>query len=246
MNPNRRLLNEVRVNAPIDVVWDALTIPVQIQQWFGWEYEGLEAEIQQIFVDVAAVNVSEHAVRWPHGDEFLLQAEGSETRMLTYRPMPNVDSMPEQAEDIDEGWNAVVEQLRFWLEHHRGEQRATIYLSGAAREEYPSVSAALGLEVASAVGECYECSSVAGEQLAGTVWSRQNNVTGLTVEAYGSGLIVLLDHDSRRQPPHGGGMVIISTYGLPSERFERIKRQWVSAWEDKYEASSDFGAETSV
>ena len=55
--------------------------------------------------------------------------------------------MPEQTEDIDEGWIAFIEQLRFWLEHHRGEKRATLYLSGAARQEYRSVSDALGLDV---------------------------------------------------------------------------------------------------
>ena len=52
VSSNRRLLNDVRINAPIEVVWAAMTVPDQIQQWFGWDYEGLETEVQQIFVEV--------------------------------------------------------------------------------------------------------------------------------------------------------------------------------------------------
>ena len=40
---------EVTVDAPRDEVWRALTEPEQIRHWFGWEYDGLEGEIELIF-----------------------------------------------------------------------------------------------------------------------------------------------------------------------------------------------------
>ena len=49
MSSDRRLLNEIQIDAPTDVVWLALTEPGQIHQWFGWQYDGLQDEITQIF-----------------------------------------------------------------------------------------------------------------------------------------------------------------------------------------------------
>jgi hypothetical protein len=246
VNSNRRLLSEVLIDAPIDIVWTAISEPNQIQQWFGWQYEGLGEEVQEVFGRSSAeFDDAEHILRWPHGDELVLQAEDSATLLQTFRPTPEVDQMPDQAEDIDDGWTAFVEQLRFWLERHRGEQRATVYLSGPAREEHASISAALGLNVDGAPGARYELSAAGGERLAGSIWSRLGNVTCLTVDSYGDGLIVLVNHDARRHEPNGGGTVTITTYGLSDEALTSLKRRWVATFESKYEASADFGGETS-
>ncbi|HZC14468.1 MAG TPA: hypothetical protein VE270_10665, partial [Thermoleophilaceae bacterium] len=45
---------EVVVEAPREVVRRAITEPDRIANWFGWDYDGLEGEIQYIFVDHAA------------------------------------------------------------------------------------------------------------------------------------------------------------------------------------------------
>ena len=47
---------EVSVDAPRDVVWRALTVPEQIRHWFGWDYDGLEGEIDLIFVQHATLH----------------------------------------------------------------------------------------------------------------------------------------------------------------------------------------------
>ncbi|MFN0072458.1 MAG: hypothetical protein ACKVVP_13320 [Chloroflexota bacterium] len=242
MESTQRLLCEITIDASPDVVWTALRDPAQIQEWFGWQYDGLSDEIQGIFFsDVAADG--EHALRWPHGDVIALQRNGNRTVVQTFRPTADSDSMREQAADIDEGWLAFVEQLRFWLNRHRDEQRATVFLSGAAREPNASVAEALGLAVASATNSRYEAVLNSGEVLSGEVWARHGNVTCLTVDSYGDGLIVLVNHDSQRHPPHGGGMVTLTTFGLSPERFEEIRASWASTWASKYEPSPDFGAE---
>jgi hypothetical protein len=229
----------------MDAVWSAITDPLKIQQWFGWQYDGLEAEIQQIFVDGGTPDAERHALTWPTGDEMTLHSDNNGTLLSTFRPTPNADPMREQADDIDEGWIAFTEQLRFWLERHPGEERATIYLSGAARSEYRSVAEALGLPESGTVGRNYEADVATGERLTGTVWSQQGNVTALTVDTYGDVLVVLTDHDAQRQAPNGGGMVVITTFGLSEDQLTQLKNRWVAAWESKYEPSSEFGAATS-
>src|SRR4051794_1535746 len=47
---------EVAVDAPRDEVWRALTEVEQIRHWFGWEYDGLDAEIKLYFVDHATLS----------------------------------------------------------------------------------------------------------------------------------------------------------------------------------------------
>ena len=44
---------EVTVDAPRDVVWRELTESERIRHWFGWEYDGLDDEIKQIFEEHA-------------------------------------------------------------------------------------------------------------------------------------------------------------------------------------------------
>jgi hypothetical protein len=46
---------EVVVDAPRDAVWRALTEPEQIRHWFGWDYDGLQDEIELIFVQHATL-----------------------------------------------------------------------------------------------------------------------------------------------------------------------------------------------
>jgi Activator of Hsp90 ATPase homolog 1-like protein len=115
---------EVPVNAPLDVVWEALTDADEIQRWFGWEYDGLEEEVKYIFVD--------HATQRPP-DRIDLEDEtgGQAIRLVPddSRTVVAVDSPDELAE----GWRMFFCQLSYYLEHHRGEERRTVHLSGEAR-----------------------------------------------------------------------------------------------------------------
>ncbi len=42
---------EISVAAGRDEAWESVTQTGVLHQWFGWDYDGLSAEIQQIFVD---------------------------------------------------------------------------------------------------------------------------------------------------------------------------------------------------
>ena len=57
MKPSDRVIVEILVAAPIDVVWRALREPAEIKRWFGWDYPQLAEEIAVIFGDEAVVAV---------------------------------------------------------------------------------------------------------------------------------------------------------------------------------------------
>ena len=59
---NDRLLIEITVPAPVDVVWRALREPDIVRRWFGWEYDGLTAEVQHIFEGQRGRRVAQRAL----------------------------------------------------------------------------------------------------------------------------------------------------------------------------------------
>jgi hypothetical protein len=114
---------EQTIHAPADAVRRALTEPAEIARWFGWDYDGLEAEIRLIFV--------EHA-RWDgpdrlqtHDGTLELNALGEDTVVRVVRPAPGPGFDP-----VEEGWRAFLAQLAFGLERHPGAARRTLRLTG--------------------------------------------------------------------------------------------------------------------
>jgi hypothetical protein len=137
-------------------------------------------------------------------------------------------------DEIDEGWISFLQQLRLALERHRGQDRRTIIGGGHAVEPGPTLSERLGLAGAGGIGQRYETTSAGGETLRGEVWFRSKNLTGLTVDGYGDGLIVVSDHAASLKPPHGGGMMVLTTYGLDDASFERLNARWTEWFEGRY------------
>ena len=114
--------------ASLDESWRHLREPELIRRWFGWDYDGLDEEIELIFLREAIAG--EHEIHWEDGDVIELAPQGPRTVMRIHRePQPTYDP-------IAEGWISFAHQLRFALEHHPGEPRATIHLTGGhPREE---------------------------------------------------------------------------------------------------------------
>jgi uncharacterized protein YndB with AHSA1/START domain len=129
MSETRPYRVEVAVRAPREAVWRALTEPEQIRRWFGWDYDGLEAEIQFIFVEHAE-RLPPDRVRFADGtappQEIALEPDGERTRVSVTGP--GADGY----DAIEEGWRTFFEQLRHQLERHPGEDRRTLRLTGEA------------------------------------------------------------------------------------------------------------------
>jgi uncharacterized protein YndB with AHSA1/START domain len=130
---------EVSIDAPRDVVWRALTEPEQIRHWFGWEYDGLDEEIDLIFVQHARLVPPN---RLEMSDDGLIELEdhGSQTLIRAIKP-GDLDAAEWQDVygDIEEGWITFFNQLRHRLERHPDSTRRMIVrkLSLAALPELP-------------------------------------------------------------------------------------------------------------
>jgi hypothetical protein len=164
------MLIEVALPVPVEVAWAHLREPALIRRWFGWEYDGLEREIEVIFVEGVVADEAAHALTFEHGDRFELIADGEGSRLRVDHEPP-----PDGYDDIGEGWITFVEQLRFALSRHPGEERATLYLSS----EVP-------LALLPAL-----------EPMGGELWFRTEHHLGVIVAGLGDGLLVAVEKGRR-------------------------------------------------
>ena len=130
---------EVSVDAPRDVVWRTLTEPEQIRHWFGWDYDGLDDEIELIFVEHARLRPPD---RIEMSDDGLIELEERDGRTVIRATKPGDLDAVEWEDvygDIEEGWITFFNQLRHRLERHSDSTRRMIVRNAnlAALPELP-------------------------------------------------------------------------------------------------------------
>ncbi|HWT24612.1 MAG TPA: SRPBCC domain-containing protein [Solirubrobacteraceae bacterium] len=139
---------EVDVAAPRDAVWRAFTEPDEIRRWFGWDYHGLDEEIRMIFLADAHPEPPGR-IRLDDGTTpaviVELEPAGERTRVrIACAGTPGV-AAGDAIDMVEEGWRTFLEQLRHQLEHHPGEDRRMIRLTGEADAD--AVVAAVAAEL---------------------------------------------------------------------------------------------------
>lgn len=236
----RQVVVDITIAAPIESVWEALREPKLIATWFGWDAPSLEEEIKFIFLDSATPDVDRRVVQFGEwegsSDAIALTEEGGSTRLRLMRSGGAPLDWDGVYEDIREGWVNFFQQLRLALELHPGEERRTIYLSGAAKPGVGEPSAELGLDgpVAYKPGRPYAEALSTGLNARGLVWYTTHYQTGLVVEQFGNGLMVVSDMGVSPSRPNGGGSVLITTYGLSEGEFSALAAQWQGWWDERY------------
>ncbi|MFI5936759.1 SRPBCC domain-containing protein [Actinoplanes sp. NPDC051494] len=193
----------VEMSLPVgrDEVWDAVTQPAVLRQWFGWDYDGLDAEIQHIFVSEATFLAPER-MGWADGSYLEVTGDDSSTRVRAVRDGSDAD--PERYDAVEEGWRTFLRQLRFLLvERPRGARR-TIYLTGAGT--WPQVLNAM-------------CGDI----------TRDGDRTVWLVDDDGH-LIVAGGRETLDSRGAGRLEVTISTYGLDDTAFEVVRKRWAERW----------------
>jgi hypothetical protein len=196
--PDRAVAVEITIAAPFSAVWNALRDPDEIRRWHGWEYDGLDDEIATIYLRDVEVDEAAGTIAIADGSRFELEDRGATTVVRVTMPAPAAGaSWDEFYDDIREGWTTFVEQLRFGLERHPGEERRTLMLAGAPR---------------------------LAPDHGGSELFRTAHQIGYAVDDYGPGLAVL------HAKPDGGGLAVVTTYGLDDEAFAAVERRWRNSY----------------
>lgn len=232
-----RVLVELTIAASADDVWQAIRDPERIKTWFGWDADTLADEIDFIFVKGGKADDDARILRFDGvADRFEVEPRGASSVLRIVRAGPATDDdWSAIYDDMTEGWISFAHQLRLALERHRGETRRTIYLSGTA-EGAPAAREALGLDTLPATdGSSYRLDLPTGDALAGAVWHRSPFQTGLTVPAWGEGLLVVLD----AKPGTGGGSATLTTYGLDGSTFDDLESRWRAWWQTQFPPQTD-------
>lgn len=218
---------EVTVAAPVEAVWAALRDKDQIRHWHGWEYEGLEAEIDLIFFTAYTESTDDHTLEIQGGDRFELSPVEGGTR-ITLTRAPHSDNAEWEAyyDDITEGWITFVHQLKFALERHPGEARRTLFYAGTSES-------ALAAPVDGEPGTSYEV-ELLGEVLRGRMWFRSEHQLGLTIDSWGDGLLILSHVPPSEAKPDGAAMAVLTFYGVdPAPTDARWSPYWMKGVEQR-------------
>lgn len=195
---------ELELPAGRDEVWEAVTQPAVLRQWFGWDYDELDVEIRHIFVDEATLSSPER-MGWADGS--YLEVTGGDGTSVVRAVRQGSDADPERYDAIEEGWRAFLLQLRHLLIDRPRGVRRTLYLTGAS--SWRQV-----LEMAGAT-----TASVA----------RFGSRVAWVVDAEGH-LVVLAGREPVGARGAGRMEITVSTYGLDDAAFELTRKRWSERW----------------
>ena len=232
----------VHINADAQQVWVMLREPKRLAQWHGWELDGLDEEIKEIYFAGAVENPDHKKLTLGNGDTFIIEPVEDGVQLALERGL--LDPASEMAhwdKDLTEGWTTFLQQLRFMLERHPNTPRQSTYFSADSVPE-GGLLQSLGLTDLPEPGDPYEATLSTGESISGKVWFRTEAQLGLTVQSYaehGDGLLILATMPQLMdERPDGGTQVLITTYGLGAKSLAEIRETW-DGWRTQHFPSSE-------
>ncbi len=236
-----RVLVDLVVHAHPDAVWEALRDPDVVHRWFGWDAEGLAAEIQEIFVTQPEASEGSagdgedgaRVVTWPDGDRISVTPAEDGARLVVTRQDHRGADFDGVYDPIDEGWITFAHQLQFALERHPGVDRRTVSATGVdLGPDDDALLARLGLRPLgeASVGSPYVVERPDGTRFSGEVVFQADLQLGLSVAEEGDALLVIARTPPATAPPHGTAMFVLSTYGHDDDAFAATEDRWSYWW----------------
>ena len=228
---------EVTVEDTADTVWHALRDKEVIRNWHGWDYDGLDDEIDLIYFTEVTEDAGARTLDVQGGDLIRVEDAGDVTRVtLTRAPRGTNPDWDAYYAEITEGWVTFLHQLKFAVERRPGATRRTLYFAGS-NESGRDVAAELELPAGPTID-----TALLGEHVKGEVWFRSEHQLGITVDAWGDGLLVVSGTGPTDDKPEGAAMAILSTYGLDDARLAELSERWSSWWTSLFPADDQFPA----
>ena len=252
----RSIEKELYIEAPPEVVWRALTEAAELTRWFPVEAAVEPGEGGTIRLSwgegaegTARIHLwdPERSVGWreQYGSvvlavEYHIEAKGGGTVLrLVHSGFAATADWDEQFHMVDGGWSYFLENLRLYLERHRGVPRTLVYerrpVAMPRPEAYARLTGPNGVGVEGSfegltAGDPYRVRTSAGEVMEGRVIAAQPGYQlGLTIDD-GSALLFI---EIEPAPEGCRPAVWLSTYGLPdadvSARADRLGRMYANA-----------------
>jgi uncharacterized protein YndB with AHSA1/START domain len=217
---------EVTIAAPVDTVWAALRDKNTIRHWHGWEFDGLDDEIDLIYFSHLTEDAEARTLSVQDGDVIRLEPDGDGTRVtLTRAPRGVNPEWDAYYDDITEGWTTFLNQLRFAVERQPGVPRRTVFLNSHNKS---------GRDLAQDLGLDRDTADLVGEQAKTELWYRAENQLGVTVDTWGNGLLVVASCAPTEAKPDGVAMAVLSTYGLTDDQLADLTKRWRTWWTERY------------
>lgn len=73
-----------------------------------------------------------------------------------------------------------------------------------------------------------------GEDVTGEMWYRSEHQLGITVDAWGNGLLIVSSVDPAPSRPKGAAMAILSTYHLDDTHLADLDSRWRPWWTERF------------
>ncbi|MGV8979139.1 MAG: hypothetical protein ACOH17_13955 [Cellulomonas sp.] len=247
LDPGRREIVSVEIAAEPDTVWAHVREPAKIRRWFGWHDDGMDAEIQRVFLEDAVVTEADElasgdgqvrSLLWKGGDVLTVwpstRAGGTHTLLtITRRAYESYDVFSGAYDDVDERWIASAQQLRFALELHPGVERRTLRAIGldagpAGRRLLDRV----GLHGIRGVpvGAHFETRRPDGTLLGGTIWHRSKFQVGIRLHGPTEPLLIIDHNPTLLRTSNGRVTALLATFGTDDEMFAALGRRWSRWW----------------
>jgi uncharacterized protein YndB with AHSA1/START domain len=229
---------EVTVAAPAETVWHALRDKETVRNWHGWDYDGLDDEVELIYFTEVEEDAGARTLDVQGGDLIRLAESGDNTQVtLTRAPRGSNPEWDAYYAEITEGWITFLHQLKFAIERQPGAARRTLYFAGS-NESGRDVVAELELPDGPTID-----TALVGEHVKGEVWFRSEHQLGITVDAWGDGLLVVSSTGPTADKPDGAATAILSTYDLDDDRLEELRARWAPWWASLFPAVDEFPPE---
>jgi uncharacterized protein YndB with AHSA1/START domain len=195
------------IEAPVEAVFRALTVPEQVREWFGYDYPGLDEEIRVGAVE-GAKHVGPQRIEYEDGSVIMLTPDGTRTVVKVVLPGSLTDAEWNELYDgVWEGWRTYFEQMRFWLEAAPPGRRRTVYLTGSAAG-----------------------ATLVGLLAGGRVWF-DGPRHRIVVDSAGH-LLAAASKEDLSAPGEARVNLVVTTYGLDDAAFAEVRDSWAARWRE--------------